>query len=750
MKNRVLLLSVALIGSMVIRSGTAFAGGANITFNVRMNIQMLEGKFVPGSGDIVSVNGSFNGWTAAVDTLKDLDGDSIYSKTVFTTLIPGDTMYYKFWKSVTHGGTNWETINNRMWVVKAGADTIPPTFFDDDSVYVAPVKVPVTFQVNMRIKMLEGSFLPGSGDIVRVAGGFNNWGTSTDTMTDVDGDSIYTKTDSLLENSQIQYKFLKTLRGGLDYESGGNRMYTVPPGGGPVPVAFFDYDTVVTPPVLVPVTFQVNMRVKMLQGVFLPGSGDIVRVAGSFNGWGSSTDTMTDANGDSIYTKTDSLLENSQVQYKFLKTPRGGLDWESGGNRVYTIPPGGGPVPVAYFDYDSVFVPLVTANVLWQVDMTAYEQLGWFRPDLGDTMQLRGPFNAWGGSTMDQSLFTPGVYQLNLPIQSGPGSDVPFKFFMQLDSTQAEARFPGYRLKQDGVRYEHPAVRGDGNRFFNVQNGGDFNTDLIYFSDINPNGIIPAGDTITVTITANMGPATHYLIPLDPATDTVKLIWQDALYRFAQVKIQGSFPDLVMNHSSPTDTMYQVSFDIIGPAHYNLQYTFHYASVDQGGGLGNQNLFISRFIQPLTFGKTKGLAKTTTSWPRNYSAPVDVWQKSVPLPHEDPPFPIVNGVKDGLTGKPTTYRLLQNYPNPFNPATRILYAIPERGHVSLKVYSLLGQEIATLVNQDQALGNYVALFDASRLPSGVYFYQLRVTSFRENAASRASVFTDVKKMVLIK
>src|SRR5258708_26211860 len=122
MKNRVLLVCLTLLGSILVLTGIANAGGVSVTFNVRMNIQMLEGKFVPGSGDIVSVNGSFNGWTAAVDTLKDPDGDSVYSKTVPMALIVGDTIYYKFWKSVTRGGTNCEGDPNRMWVITSPSD----------------------------------------------------------------------------------------------------------------------------------------------------------------------------------------------------------------------------------------------------------------------------------------------------------------------------------------------------------------------------------------------------------------------------------------------------------------------------------------------------------------------------------------------------------------------------------------------------------------------------------------------------
>src|SRR5713101_3322920 len=151
---------------------TLQAGGVNVTFQVKMNIKMLEGTFRPGSGDIVSVNGSFNNWTSAVDTLKDPDGDSVYAKTVILTRLVGDTIYYKFWKS-PRAGISWESDPNRMHIITGFNDTLPVVYFDRDSVYTPPIPAPVTFQVNMKVKMIEGTFQPQNGDIVRVAGGFN-------------------------------------------------------------------------------------------------------------------------------------------------------------------------------------------------------------------------------------------------------------------------------------------------------------------------------------------------------------------------------------------------------------------------------------------------------------------------------------------------------------------------------------------------------------------------------------------------
>ncbi len=88
---------------------------------------------------------------------------------------------------------------------------------------------------------------------------------------------------------------------------------------------------------------------------------------------------------------------------------------------------------------------------------------------------------------------------------------------------------------------------------------------------------------------------------------------------------------------------------------------------------------------------------------------------------------------------PNNYSLSQSYPNPFNPTTQIKYALPKAGAVTLKVYNTLGQEVATLVSQEQKPGYYAVTFDASRFASGVYFYRIQ-----------AGNYSLTKKMVLLK
>lgn len=98
---------------------------------------------------------------------------------------------------------------------------------------------------------------------------------------------------------------------------------------------------------------------------------------------------------------------------------------------------------------------------------------------------------------------------------------------------------------------------------------------------------------------------------------------------------------------------------------------------------------------------------------------------------------------------PVEFNLIQNYPNPFNPTTIIGFWIADFGFVSLKVYDMLGNEIAALVNEEKPVGSYEVEFDASNLTSGVYFYQLLVSAL-QGKDGKAGNYIETKKMVLIK
>ena len=105
---------------------------------------------------------------------------------------------------------------------------------------------------------------------------------------------------------------------------------------------------------------------------------------------------------------------------------------------------------------------------------------------------------------------------------------------------------------------------------------------------------------------------------------------------------------------------------------------------------------------------------------------------------------LITFTNNQLKSTPVSYKLYQNYPNPFNPSTKIIYSIPELSFVTLKVYDILGNEIATLVNEEKHSGNYEIEFNSHsievrNMPSEIYFYKLTTNNFSQT-----------KKMILLK
>jgi hypothetical protein len=136
-------------------------------------------------------------------------------------------------------------------------------------------------------------------------------------------------------------------------------------------------------------------------------------------------------------------------------------------------------------------------------------------------------------------------------------------------------------------------------------------------------------------------------------------------------------------------------------------------------------------------------------YPTNYSIEYDGTEQVYNIVIKDFVFsgPATSVENDGV-GSPSEFLLFQNYPNPFNPSTKIKFTIPNNvilsgaknlTQVQLKVFDILGNEIATLVNEELPAGEYEVKFDAGNLSSGMYFYKLQAGSF-----------TVTKKMVLLR
>ena len=218
--------------------------------------------------------------------------------------------------------------------------------------------------------------------------------------------------------------------------------------------------------------------------------------------------------------------------------------------------------------------------------------------------------------------------------------------------------------------------------------------------------------------------------------------------------ISKLFNNIFWNDSSSTGEFYAASSGIIEA---------HYSNIEGGwsGGTGNINvnpMFADTLYHLANSSPCIGAGRDSMqiagTW---YRSPTrDFSGNSRPMPTESQPdmgawedsLGTPTGVGDEQVGLPAVFELAQNYPNPFNPSTTIRFSIPvgTYGHTSLRVYNLLGQEVATLVDEEKPAGSYSVSWNARQtnggqaigLASGVYFYRLSVGQF-----------SAIKKLVLL-
>jgi hypothetical protein len=134
----------------------------------------------------------------------------------------------------------------------------------------------------------------------------------------------------------------------------------------------------------------------------------------------------------------------------------------------------------------------------------------------------------------------------------------------------------------------------------------------------------------------------------------------------------------------------------------------------------------------------------TTTEPKSYSftdkdVTTGIYKYRLKQIDFDGSFTYSNEIGVEVDFTPKEFVLYQNYPNPFNPNTVISYQIPVANIVTLKIYDILGNEIATLINEEKQPGVYEVEFNATNFPSGIYFYRLQ-----------AGPFVEAKKMILLK
>lgn len=455
----------------------------------------------------------------------------------------------------------------------------------------------------------------------------------------------------------------------------------------------------------VDVTFQVDMGVQAFKGLFNPAT-DAVKLAGNFNGWNNGADVMTDPDADTVYTITKSFNPGDTLLFKFIK---GASGWEDDPNRQYVVP-GSNSTYFAWFNRDSIYRILTPVNFTFQCNMEFEIVSGRFVPAT-DTLSVRGSHNGWSDSwKMAPSVGDPNVYEVTKSYNTFAGEVINYKYAYKSGASTTWELDPNktYTVTQPDI------TSGTA-------------TALRTFNDLTLATITNFQSTIKFTVNMAGAISAINLQPLAPVTDVrlcganKPLQWPAGGWPNADSILTIKLYDNGTNGDvTAGDNIW--SRDVVYPQYSPLRLQYKYGAnwglpTNQGGNDNENGVGADHFIDLIPSIR--------------YAIVANVFGTMGTHPITD--------VADVLPGIPTVYDLAQNFPNPFNPSTSIRFSIPEAGMVSLKIFNLLGEEVATVVNEFKNAGNYNVNFDASNLTSGVYVY--RITSGN---------FSTSKKMMLMK
>ena len=469
-------------------------------------------------------------------------------------------------------------------------------------------------------------------------------------------------------------------------------------------------------------------------------------VAGPLD-WGSSNvvlnreSTDDSAPGYNIYSGVayyPASLAGTAQPYKFVIAHGDMVGWEEGAslpdNRMFTVPNADTTLHWVYYGNTAPNPNLpVEGQVVFGVDLSAFETIGLFDQARGDTLWVFGDFNGWQNCRTENPdncyMFKePGsaIFQAPVALERPVGVKQGYKYFLDFnDATFMEA-----------FGNEPPSGWEEGhrtgvNREFEFM--GDLQPlDLAYFNDVTPNNVMLPGESVEVMFSLTMQEALdNEAQPFMPSTDSVSIHLGDPIWAYSQ-GVQAAdrenlhtLPawDVLLLTDDDGDGTYTGSYTVSGPSYNILTYRYMYGTKStsiQETGTDTREPGRNRvhFIPRNSDG----------SYPATYELPMHSFKLAPgPLPHEENPH--ISTSIEQSTELPEEIWLGANYPNPFNPTTVIEFGLTRQANAQLHVYDLLGRRVATLVDGVLQAANYSVTFDASQLASGVYIYRLQTPDY---------------------
>ena len=669
-----------------------------VNFSVSMGLERLTDLFNPGT-DSVFIAGNFNNWQKLNLTPRSYQSD-IYEATIPINLSSEDTLRFNF----SHSPEIKENVPIRNYVVTfadygTGHLELPTARFNQ-----SPLLTPsftVIFKCNIASQLKKGEFSPD--DKVFVRGNFNDWAGTDYELTDKDGDSVYIGVfNDFTTLEQLIFKFAINHNGKDTVENINNRILTLHPDINVFERAWEE---------VVEVTFNCNMSVQMKRGTF--AATDSVWVRGNFNDWAGKTFLLTDPDGDSVYSGLyNNFTVGQNLIFKYVHSPD---VWESTWNRTLTVEIGPNSTSACWEDV-CVYKPSKIIKVAFSVNMELERLSGLFNPAI-NKVSVRGSFNGWGETMMTPSTANPDLYEVVTDVIASVDEIISFKFFYSpgtwevnnLDGpTQNDRFFIVTQAVFDSGSMAYDAIG------FNNQSSGPYPYHQKVKIVCNTNGA-----KILNTPEGTQFQTVHILGVPSNEFNIENYLPKDV--KSIQLFDEGKHGDVVAGDKIfSVDTILTFPVWCILPQRFNISYKYsaNYNLPTNGGSNDNEVIggryhasYFSLFDPTVI--DTFGIVKITKV-------------------EQD-------------TRIPTAYGLEQNYPNPFNPETVISWQIAVGSFVTLKIYDVIGNEVATLVDEEQSAGIYQVTFNTQQttnnkqLSSGIYFYQLR-----------ARDFVQTKKMILLR
>jgi len=474
-----------------------------------------------------------------------------------------------------------------------------------------------------------------------------------------------------------------------------------------------------------------RMGVVAAEGGFEVGT-DLLVIRGDFQDelgdpggdWQGDMFALTETQPDTIYTITldfPGTEIDSSFEFKFVISPD---NWEAADNRPFTVMAGAQTLPTFWYNNDSVYnvVAQVTNTLNFTADISGILDLGAGGAFDGaqDSLQVMGldwdgfGQDVVGNRTMVVDPFNAGLYTTTLTVTSGAG-------FTEGDSTKWKFKaWPGERFSGDGWE------SGEDRWHFYQMDGATIDLPTIVprilplfdtlANDINVTFNVDMSDPVNQYNGEHIDPSTLEFVGMRGGADflgdwSAGGNWVPDDTTTGLMKVLTDMGNNIWSRTAflPGGTQGGGFFEYKFAMMYPGADTVNGGSspLDNEGGFGINHNFILAAGPDIVLNKFFG--DFTTS---------------------------VEKLEDLI---PAQFDLEQNYPNPFNPSTKIRFTVPEAGLVTMKVYDLLGQEVAILVNEEQVAGVYEVTFDAAQLPSGIYFYSIN-----------AGDFVATKKMILLK